>query len=163
MECIMKKIRLYLDSTIVSALYEPGMLERMQETLMLWTDIKNGKYEVVFSEVLFEELLKCKQPKKDVLLNYLNEVTVYIDVETNTTINIIADEIIKLGILTANHRYDCLHIGSAIYAECDCIISWNFRHLVNYKTIKGVRVVTGIFNYKNIDILSPTMMINKEK
>ena len=159
----MKKIKLYLDSTVVSALYEPSMPERMQETLILWDDIKAGKYDVVFSEVLFEELLKCKQPKKDVLLNFMKDIVTYIDVETNTTINAIADEIIKLGILTANHRYDCLHIGSAIYSECDCIISWNFRHLVNYKTIRGVRVVTGIFNYKNIDILSPSMMINKEK
>ena len=26
---------------------------------------------------------------------------------------------------------DCQHIGVAIINECDCIISWNFKHIVN--------------------------------
>ena len=47
----------------------------------------------------------------------------------------IAQQIIDMGILTKKSYDDCQHIGAAITSECDCIISWNFKHIVNIKTI----------------------------
>ena len=123
--------------------------------------LNEGKYDIVLSSVVADEINKCTQQKQDVLYSLLEEIE-YTNIQTNETIKAIANEIIKLGILKQKHRDDCLHIGSAIYGDSDCIISWNFRHLVNIKTIKGVRVVTGILNYKTIDIMSPTMVISKE-
>ena len=123
--------------------------------------LNEGKYDIVLSSVVADEINKCTQQKQDILYNLLEEIE-HTNIETNETIEAIANEIIKLDILKQKHRDDCLHIGSAIYGDSDCIISWNFRHLVNFKTIKGVRVVTGILNYKTIDIMSPTMVISKE-
>ena len=158
----MKKIRLYLDTSVISALDDPKKPERMKETYLFWEEVKAGKYEIVLSSVVADEINKCKQPKRDNMFTIVNTIG-HKNILVNETIREIAEEIIKLKILKKKHRDDCLHIGSAIFGECDCIVSWNFRHLVNYKTIRGVRVVTGILNYKNIDILSPTMMISKEK
>ena len=158
----MKKIRLYLDTTVISALDDHLKPERMKETYLLWKELKEGKYEIVISSVLAEELRKCEQEKRDVLFGFLDEI-VFTDIESNETIEAIAKEIVRMGILKKRCFDDCLHIGSAIYSECDCIVSWNFRHLVNFKTVKGVRAVTGILNYKNIEIMSPTMVIGREK
>ena len=47
--------------------------------------------------------------------------------------------------------------------ECNCIISWNFRHIVNIKTIHGVRAITNLTGYKDIDILSPTVLLESEE
>ncbi|MCL2065371.1 MAG: PIN domain nuclease [Candidatus Cloacimonetes bacterium] len=158
----MKKIKLYLDTSVISALDDPEKPERMQETQVLWEDIKSGKYDIFVSDVLFEEIRDCQQLKRDSLFNFLYEIE-FVNIESSETINTIADEIIKQDILKAKHRNDCLHIGSALEGYCDCIVSWNFRHLVNFKTIKGVRIITNVLNYKNIEIMSPTMLINKEK
>ncbi len=48
---------------------------------------------------------------------------------------------IEIGILTQKSFDDCQHIGVAIINECDCIIPWNFKHIVNVKTIRGVRAI----------------------
>ena len=157
----MKKIKLYLDTSVISALDDPKKPNRMKETHLLWDDIKAGKYDVVVSDVLFEEVNRCTQTKRDVLFGFLDEI-VYTHISSNEIIETIADEVIRLGILTPKSYDDCMHIGSGVYGESDCIVSWNFKHLVNYKTVKGVRIITSIFNYKNIEIMSPTMVISKE-
>ena len=58
---------------------------------------------------------------------------------------------------------DCLHIATAVVNDCDLIVSWNFKHLVNYKTISKVRVVNAINRYKEIGIVSPTMLVEGEE
>jgi len=58
----------------------------------------------------------------------------------------------------------CLKRSSAYEAviyNCDITISWNFKHLVNFKTINKVKVVNAIHLYKEISIISPTMLIEE--
>lgn len=69
----------------------------------------------------------------------------------------VEQKMIDLGILTPKSYDDCQHIGTAVVNECDCIILWNFRHIVNIKTIHGIRTITNLEGYKNIDILSRTV------
>ena len=157
----MKKIKLYLDSSVIGALDDNEMPDRMQETHRLWNDIIKRKYDVVFSEVLFDELVECCQTKKDILTNFIKQIK-FKYMETNEMILNITKEIIKMGILTENSYRDCLHIATALYSDCDIIISWNMKHLVKPKTIKGVRTLTDILHYKKIDIVTPKSMNIKE-
>ena len=50
---------------------------------------------------------------------------------------------------TKRKLYDIKH--------CDCIISWNFKHIVNIKTIRGVRAITNLEGYKGIDVINPSV------
>jgi hypothetical protein len=54
-----------------------------------------------------------------------------------------------------------MHIGTAVASQCAYIVSWNFKHMVNVKTIKGVRAITNLYGYNNIDIVQPTMLVEK--
>ena len=38
----------------------------------------------------------------------------------------------------------------------------NFKHLVNVKTIRGVRAISNIEGYKNIDIIQPAALVEEE-
>jgi len=60
----MKKTKIYLDTSVISHLDAPDTPEKMQDTLRLWERIQTGKYEVVLSEVVFDELDGCSEPKK---------------------------------------------------------------------------------------------------
>jgi hypothetical protein len=71
----------------------------------------------------------------------------------------LAQEFISLGILTETNLDDCKHIAVAMLANCDIIVSWNFKHIVNYKTIEGVKLIAGIKGYKDIVILCPSMFL----
>ena len=59
------------------------------------------------------------------------------------------------GILKKLSFDDCQHIAAAIISNCDVIISWNFKHIVNYDTIKGIKILTTMEGYKDISIYSP--------
>lgn len=58
---------------------------------------------------------------------------------------------------------DCRHIAAAILAGCDFIISWNFKHIVNIKTIMGVKTVTTHEGYKDLMIYSPLALLEEEE
>lgn len=156
----MKKLKLFLDTSIISHLDAPDTPEKMQDTRTLWSEIKCGVYDIVISDIVIEEIMRCTQPKLDTLLEFLAEIE-YQRIDSNDEIEEIAAQIIRLGILKEKSRDDCMHIGAAVASGCDYLVSWNFKHMVNVTTIKGVRAVTNLLGYNSIDIIQPTMLIEK--
>lgn len=75
----------------------------------------------------------------------------------------VAHQIVAIGVLTDRSFDDCQHIGVAVVNNCDCIISWNFKHIVNIKTIRGVRSITNLQGYKPIEIWSPSVLLESEE
>jgi predicted nucleic acid-binding protein len=158
----MRKTRLYLDASVINHLDAPDAPEKMQETILFWEEIKTGMYEIVISNVFIEEILRCQEPKRKFMFDKLDEIE-YTLVQSNEYINEIANEIEKLGILKKKQVNDRLHIGCAIYYQCDYLVTWNIRHMLKIKIIDGVRIVTSILNYRNINIVPPTLLIGKEE
>jgi predicted nucleic acid-binding protein len=135
----------------------------MAETHKLWDKIKAGEYEAVISDVDFIEIGKCNEAKRNALLDYLKEIEcAVIEVQGDEQAIGIANQIISLGILRQKSFDDCQHIAAAIISGCDAIVSWNFKHMVNIRTIKGVRAITTLGGYKDILILDPFSLIGGE-
>ena len=124
----MGKLRVYLDTSVISHLLQEDVPEKMAETRQLWEMFRAGKYEVYLSTVTLEEIEDCPEPKRSQLLDYLEQIN-YTLVQINNNVAETAEQIIEMGILTKKSYDDCQHIGAAIIGECDCIISWNFKHL----------------------------------
>lgn len=74
----------------------------------------------------------------------------------------LAQKIVDMGILRSKSYDDSQHIAAAVVNGCDCIISWNFKHIVNIKTIRGVRAITELEGYKRIDIINPSALLESE-
>ena len=64
--------------------------------------------------------------------------------------------------LKEKHIDDCRHIAGAIVSGCDVIVSWNFKHIVNYKTQMGVKAVTALEGYKELLIYTPAALMGGE-
>jgi hypothetical protein len=62
---------------------------------------------------------------------------------------------IKEGALGEASRNDAYHIALASINRVDCLISWNFKHIVNYNKIKMFNAINMRFGYPLIDICSP--------
>ena len=58
---------------------------------------------------------------------------------------------------------DCRYIACAILSGCDIIISWNFKHSVNIRTIRGIKVITTLEGYKDLLIYPPSALLEKEE
>lgn len=63
------------------------------------------------------------------------------------------------GVLREKSRDDLRHIAIAIMNDCRYIVSWNFKHFVNPKTINAVAAVNRLNNLPEVSIVSPSMMI----
>ena len=133
----------------------------MEQTRKLWKILQIGKYDVVISDLVLIEINECKEPKRSILKEYLAQIN-YKRVNITEETEEIANEIIKEGILNPKSFDDCLHIASAIISDCNIIISWNFKHMVNVDTINGVRKITFAKRYNNIDIYAPYVLLSEK-
>ena len=71
----------------------------------------------------------------------------------------LAERLIDFGILKKKSFDDCQHIVAAILAVCDIITSWNFKHIVNVKTVRGVKTITTLEGYKDLLIYPPSVLL----
>jgi len=67
------------------------------------------------------------------------------------------------GILTETWYDDALHVALATVAECNVIVSWNFKHIVNFRKIPLFNAVNMLKGYRQIAIHSPLEVINYEE
>ena len=157
-----RKLKVYLDTSVVSYLMQVDAPDETKITLRLWEKFKTGIYDIYLSQVDFAEMDKCEEPKLSFLKSKLNEID-YEILEIKDSTQKLATEIINMGILTNKSFDDCTHIAVAIENECDIIVSWNFKHMVNVKTINGIRAINLLKNQKNINILNPLTLLEMEE
>ena len=156
-----RKIKVYLDTSVVSHLWQLDALEKMQETLALWEEFKKNKFDIYLSDLTIDESNECSEEKRNKLFNYLKQIK-YTRLSITSVSADIASQIINLGILKEKSRDDANHIGIAVANELDYIVSWNFKHMVNIKTVNGVRAITNLRGYKDIDLVTPTYFLGEE-
>lgn len=58
---------------------------------------------------------------------------------------------------------DCLHIALATINKVDILVSWNFKHIVNIKRIRGYNAINILNGYPIIEIRSPKEIIDYEE
>ena len=154
----MKKLKLYLDTSVISHLDAPDTPEKTAETLAFWEILKTGKYDVVISDVVMDEIRRCTELKRMLMIVKIAEIKP-ITVEKNEEVEALAHEYVRNNILSQRSFDDCRHIALSVVNSCDYLVSWNFKHLVNVRTVAGVKVVNAINNYREISIVSPNMLI----
>jgi hypothetical protein len=54
-----------------------------------------------------------------------------------------------------------MHIALATVYNCDIILSWNFRHIVNLRAITAVEAVNIQEGYRVLRIMAPSMLLEK--
>jgi predicted nucleic acid-binding protein len=130
----------------------------MKDTLELWKLFRQGCYEVYISDIVLNEISGCSQEKLDILLGYLKQVQYHLVYTDEDTVEL-AEKFIDFGILKKKSLDDCQHIATAILAGCDIITSGNFKHIVNVKTVRGVKIITTLEGYKDLLIYPPSVLL----
>jgi hypothetical protein len=159
---LLKKQKIYLDTSAVSHLDAPDTPEKMAETLMFWDMLKENDYQIIISNITVAEITKCTEPKRSFLFEKLNELD-YEIIEENDEALALAEKYLEYGVLKSKSMDDLRHISVATVTECKYIISWNFKHFVNVKVINKVQSVNKLLNYNEIMIIPPTMLMGGEE
>jgi predicted nucleic acid-binding protein len=146
---------------VPSFLFADDAPEKREVTLQFWNILKLGLYDVVISEVLLAEISRSEMPSAQELEERLSEIVVEI-VSVNEDTFSLAQKYIDEGIIPQKYQDDALHIALATYNEADAVISWNFKHMVKLKTIRGVNGINKMLGYRELEILTPQSWLQED-
>jgi len=128
----MKKLKLYLDTSIINFLFAEDEPEKQKITEEFFENsVAKGKFKVYVSDVVIGEIKKTKDTKKrkillDVVAKYKLEVFPLVEEAVDLSNKYLAKKVIP-----EKKVEDARHIALATINECDALLSWNYEHLAN--------------------------------
>ena len=93
-----RKIRVYLDTSVISYLDQQDAPEQMKQTQEVWNILKTGKYEVIISSLAMTEVSQCIDEKREILMDYIEELN-YTKYDITEEAYELAELVIQEGIL----------------------------------------------------------------
>jgi len=126
-----QKHTVYIESTIPSYLTakvprDPIHLLRQNETKLWWKTILPKLHPVISSFVLKE----INDGDISAAKRRLEAVEGFEVLQSNATIEALADRLINELHIPKNAKTDALHLATAVVYEIDFVLSWNFDHIV---------------------------------
>ena len=157
----MRKIKIYLDTSVINYLDATHMPQQMQDTVDLWDIFSSDeRFEVTISGVVEREIKASPEEKRKVLFDEIAKIRLTFLPTTMEVVNL-SERYLEFGILSPKSRDDLFHIAHATVHGCQMIASWNFKHFVNFKTMDCVNAVNLIEGYAPIKIASPSMILGE--
>jgi hypothetical protein len=105
------------------------------------------------SDILLREILSAPPPVQAVLSSLppqqLEEVVITDEVIALT------EAYLEAGVVSPRWRDDAAQIALATVARADVLLSWNFRHIVNYDRIRLFNSVNLAQGYGMLDVRCP--------
>lgn len=153
-----KKLKIYIDTSVIGGCFDEEFAEWSN---LLFEEFKEGKKIAVISDVVLEELIKAPKEIYN-KINLINPEFIQIIYRNNESEYLSSQYIIKNAI-SEKSREDALHIAMATIAKVDILVSWNFKHIVNYNRILKFNSINLENGYKYLEIRSPKEVINYEE
>jgi predicted nucleic acid-binding protein len=155
-------MRLYLDTSVIGAMSDEEMPERIRITRALLDSIVEGKHTGIISNIVLEEIDRCHEELKKKLVSEIQAVPVLIISENEYSADLL-ETYEKEGFIRKGARLDLRHLAVATVSGVDAVVSWNFRDIVNIRTRRAVHAVNLRLGYPLIEIVSPEEVIEYEE
>lgn len=150
-----KKIKVYLDTSVISALFDERNPERRLLTQSFFKEIQN--FESYISEIVSIEIDKSPNVS---LQSKMKEISSQLPLLPLTDeVEWLTNEFIRYGAIPEGFPEDAYHIAIAVLNEIDYLLSWNFKHIVRRKTKDIVRMVNTIHRLRQMEILTPAELL----
>jgi predicted nucleic acid-binding protein len=143
-------MRLYLDTSVISAYYDPRTPERMRMTREFWGTL--DRHDRLCSALTLEELDAAPNHLADKLRQLLVGFTV---VPVDNPVRRLAEAYVEAGVVPSRYVSDAVHIAAAVVGGADVLVSWNFVHLVKRSTRLLVGYVNATRGLRALEILAP--------
>ena len=150
----MKKLKIYLDTSVIGGCFEEDFEEYSNK---LFEFFKNGTYTAVISSVVIYELSRAPEKVRAKLAE-----TNYEEIQVTEEMKALADKYMEESIVTKKYYDDALHISIATVLKVDVLVSWNFKHIVNFDKINKFNSVNIREGYGHLEIRTPQEAIKYE-
>jgi predicted nucleic acid-binding protein len=148
-----QSIRVYADTSVFGGVFDE---EFIKPSSTFFKQVEKGKFRLVVSAVVWQEIEFAPNEVK-VFFNKLAKKAEFYEISRETVE--LQQEYIKTGIISPKWFDDALHVAIATVSGCGLIVSWNFKHIVNFKKIPLYNEVNGKNGYPAISIHSPLEVI----
>ena len=154
----MHRIRVYVDTSVFGGTQDE---EFVVESSDFFDHVRLGAYVVLLSDETQRELAESPDAVQAVWLDLppASVELIGLDAEARS----LADEYVHAGVLGEASIGDALHVAAATVAGADLILSWNFKHIVNFSRIRGFNSVNIRMGYRAMTILSPREVGDEEE
>lgn len=158
-----KKLKIYLDTSVVNFLFADDAPEKKEVTIDFFDNYLT-EYDVFISEVVIQEINKTtNEEKKEKLVEAIKKYKLLIYNELNDDIRYMADKYLDKNIVPRNKREDALHLAFSSFFEFDILLSWNFKHLANINVQKKMQVINIELGYNKLLLLLNPMEVIYDK
>ena len=147
-------MKFYLDTSVFGGLFDK---EFEEDTTKFFKYVEEINAEVFYSNITIRELERAPNKIKDLIKKLEEDGKIKITrINTNDEVETLAKNYIQEGALTKKCEEDARHIALAsIYGGINALVSWNFKHMVNFIRIQQYNYINIKLNYKSIDIRTP--------
>jgi hypothetical protein len=146
--------KLYIETSPFNFYYSKGS-KKEQDTRKLFDWVDKGRFEVYTSLTVIDELKRAEPEKREKMLALVHQYNMKI-LEENPDAKALATLYIKKEIIPAKYRIDALHISIASVNYLNCVVSFNFGHIVKLRALN----MTGLLNvrrdYPQLGLFSPS-------
>lgn len=161
---IQNKLKIYLETTLFNYYFlnDPSRQSDIEATKRLFNELKAGSFLGIVSDITAGELEDCPTEKqRENMLRlarqtHLQQIT---EDDYPGLVNL-AEQYVRVGAIPKKKMGDALHIAAATLTNCDILVSWNYSHIVRYKTRQAVHDVNTLQNHTNIIISTPKELTN---
>jgi hypothetical protein len=158
----MKRARIYIDTSVIG-----GAFDREFEavTRKFFAQLVEAGNVVVISDLTVAELDDSSSQVRERLDEWVKSIPPtnrdYID--TTDEMTELAEKYIQAGVVGEASRRDATHIAIATVAKVDILLSWNFKHIVNWGKIKRYNSINLAEGYSLLEIRSPMEVVNEDR
>ena len=158
----MKKLKLYLETSVWNFYFADDAPELRDITLQFFKNIEGGYFDIYISEIVLQEIEQAAELKFKSLLELIKRYSP-VELEVNPESVILAREYIEKLVLPINSYEDALHAAISTVQEMDVLMSWNMKHLANLSRKQKINAVN-VQNkyYKSIEIVTPREVADYE-
>lgn len=143
-------MKFYVDTSVWGGFDD---LEFSEWTIPFFEQARQGKFVIVLSDVTIGELQKAPEIVRNLPTtippDYLELISL-----TNEHLSL-ADKYVEEGALTSKYHSDAQHIAISSILKVDSLVSWNFKHMVNFFRIRQYNSINLKYGYGTIDIRTP--------
>ncbi len=142
-------MQVYIDTSVFGGYFESEFEEWTKPFFKL---IDKNVITPIVSELTVNELEEAPLEVKALFTKYLSKITI---IQLNDEMFNLAGLYIKEKAVTPKSYDDAVHIAAATIRKADVIVSWNFKHIVNFARIRAYNSTNLKYGYSIIDIRTP--------
>jgi hypothetical protein len=151
-----RPIRVYADTSVYGGVFDD---EYSKASRLFFDDVIAGRLRLVISPLVGDELKDAPEPVRALLVSVRGGAEIA-DV-TEETVRL-QQAYLAARIVGAQWETDALHVAIATVSTSAAIVSWNFKHIVNFARIplyNGINLSNG---YSAIAVHTPQEVILHE-